>query len=842
MSEKGEFYGVFAIDFYLNVLTDILEKSYSSDGYAFLVDRNGLIIDHPNAEYEFSDEDSPNIHELVYDRFYGDDGMVTFRDYDGVYRVGDSLEENESGLRVIVVKNWWSIYGNVLEYMLLFLVLFGVCIFAVNAVIHRMIRWQQDANRRLQETAASAIRAEQAKSLFLSNMSHEIRTPINAVLGMNEMILRECGDGQILSYAENIQSAGKTLLFLINDILDMSKIESGKMEIVPVEYDLGELILDLWNVICLRAQEKGLAITFHLDPAMPRRLYGDDVRVKQVVTNLLTNAVKYTPQGSVEMRVSCRQMGEDSLQLVIAVKDTGMGIKEEDLSKLFEKFQRIDEKHTRNIEGSGLGMNITMSLLELMDGEMKVDSVYQKGSEFTVTIPQKIVDREPVGDFETLQSQTRHTADTDRCVFEAPEAKVLVVDDNSMNLAVFQALLKRTKVNIDTASSGSACLEMVQQTKYHVIFMDHMMPEMDGIETLHKLRALTGSPNADTPVVALTANAIVGAREMYLGEGFVDFLTKPIEGELLEKMVVKYLPHELVRIVKEEAEPIPQPAQAKPQAQPTAQAQIHTQAQQQVSAEAQTPLQSQAQPQTQVQQPQSQAQPRTQAQPQTQAQQPQSQSQSQTQGSGEQAQLSEQEERWLREGISIRQGVTYAGGSMDVYLDLMEMFFREQADREKKIGALLAEEKMEDYSVLVHALKSNARMLGADGLADIAFEHEKASKDGQLAYVREHWDELRQEWVRYSRNMEALYHEYRADKAEKYAAVTEGEIYQIPAEALDEVIEWLDEYQTPEAIERMKEWLGKPLQPEMYEKVKNALLAVEEEFDEEKAIGILKGE
>ncbi len=775
-SEKGEFYGVFAIDFYLNVLTDILGESYTSEGYAFLVDKNGLIIDHPNAEYEFSDEDSPNIHDLVYDRLYGENDMVTFRDYDGTYRVGDSMEENESGFRIIVVKDWWSIYGNVLEYMLLFLVLFGVCIFAVNAVMRKMIRWQWNANKRLQEMAASAIRAEQAKSLFLSNMSHEIRTPINAVLGMNEMILRECSDEQMLSYAKNIQSAGKTLLFLINDILDMSKIESGKMEIVPAEYDLGELILDLWNVICLRAQEKGLAITFHIDPDMPRRLCGDDVRVKQIVTNLLTNAVKYTPQGSVEMNVSCREEKEDSLTLVISVKDTGMGIKEEDLGKLFEKFQRIDEKNTRNIEGTGLGMNITMSLLELMDGDMKVDSVYGKGSEFTVTIPQKIVDREPVGDFETLRSRVRTNADVKLQSFEAPEARVLAVDDNSMNLAVFQALLKRTGVQIVTASSGRECLELVQKEKYHIIFMDHMMPEMDGIETLHKMRELPVGPNTETPVIALTANAIVGAKEMYLKEGFVDFLTKPIEGALLEQMVLKYLPPELVRAVEQE---------------PSKEAQQEDGS----ASEGAKP---------------------------------------------EDAVLSEQEERCLQEGISVKQGLAYAGGNMDVYLDLMGMFVREQEAREEKLHSLLKEENMADYAVLVHALKSNARMLGAGQLADIAYEHEKAGRDGQLSYVQEHWEELSLEWGRCRQSLEAFYHEYREDKEENYTVAEGEEIYEIPADEMDEVLKWLDEFQTPQAIERMKEWLAKPLEPKMHDKVRNALRAVEEEFEEEKAISLLK--
>ena len=399
-----------------------------------------------------------------------------------------------------------------------------------------------ELNREYEKAKDEAIRANEAKSLFLSNMSHEIRTPINAVLGMNEMILRECSDKQLLSYAANIQSSGKTLLFLINDILDMSKIESGKMEIVRVEYEPENLIMDLWNVIFLRAQEKGLDISFTLDETLPRIMFGDDVRIKQIVTNLLTNAVKYTPQGGIAMHVAYERRGEGQIALIISVKDTGMGIRKEDMGKLFESFQRLDEEKNRNIEGTGLGMNITMSLLKLMDGEMKVESEYGQGSEFTVTIPQRIVCDEPVGNFEAIRKRREQNLAQKQQTFEAPEASVLVVDDNSMNLTVFKSLLKRTKMRITTADSGSRCLELVQKERYHIIFMDHMMPEMDGIETLHEIRKLSDSPNIDTPVIVLTANALSGAREGYLKEGFADFLTKPIDGDLLEQTTEKYLP------------------------------------------------------------------------------------------------------------------------------------------------------------------------------------------------------------------------------------------------------------------------------------------------------------
>ncbi len=290
------------------------------------------------------------------------------------------------------------------------------------------------------------------------------------------------------------------------------------------------------------------------DETLPRVLYGDDVRMKQIVTNLLTNAVKYTPQGSVRLRVAYeRRSGEEELLLKISVQDTGIGIRKEDMGKLFESFQRLDEEKNRNIEGTGLGMNITMSLLKMMDGDMKVESEYQKGSVFTVIIPQKIVSNEPAGSFRKMQENNARHNNSRQSTFTAPKGRVLVVDDNTMNLTVFQALLKRTKLQVVTAQSGRQCLDYVQKQKFHMIFMDHMMPEMDGIETLHQIEKLaerTDFPNKGTPVIALTANAVAGVREMYLAQGFAEFLTKPVNAELLEHTICKYLPEELIQTVK----------------------------------------------------------------------------------------------------------------------------------------------------------------------------------------------------------------------------------------------------------------------------------------------------
>ena len=410
---------------------------------------------------------------------------------------------------------------------------------------------------RLIDVSERAIAASEAKSAFLSNMSHEIRTPINTVLGMNEMILRECEDEDILKYASSIKTAGSTLLGLVNDILDLSKIEAGKMEIIPVEYDLSSLINDLVNMIKTKADDKRLELKLNIDKDIPRILFGDEVRIKQVVTNILTNAVKYTEKGSVTFAVNFDKSGTDNdiIRLRISVKDTGIGIKQEDMSKLFSKFDRIEEERNRNIEGTGLGMSITKRHLEMMGSSLEVDSVYGEGSDFHFVIKQKVVKWDPIGDYETSYRASLSDRVKYKEKFTAPEADILVVDDTATNLEVFKNLLKRTKVQIDTASSGEECLNLSKTKKYDIVFLDHMMPDKDGIQTLHEMRDLPNNPNRDTTAICLTANAISGAREKYLSEGFDDYLTKPIDADRLEKMLIRYIPEEKVTLTESDNEP-----------------------------------------------------------------------------------------------------------------------------------------------------------------------------------------------------------------------------------------------------------------------------------------------
>nr|MCR5054853.1 response regulator [Lachnospiraceae bacterium] len=401
------------------------------------------------------------------------------------------------------------------------------------------------AHEEAEEAKNDAILANEAKSRFLANMSHEIRTPINAVLGMDEMILRESRDTSIREYAVDIRSAGRTLLSLINDILDFSKIESGKMEIVPVEYEVATMVIDLSNMIRPRVEAKDLEFILEVDENIPKKLFGDDVRVRQCITNILTNAVKYTPEGKVWLRLR-GEKDEDGYLLHCEVEDTGIGIKEEDIPKLFKEYERIEESRNRNIEGTGLGMNITMSMLSLMKSKLEVKSVYGKGSTFWFDVHQGLVDETPVGSIEVAHQEEANAAlYTD--AFIAPDAHMLLVDDNAMNRKVFMQLLKATRIQIDEADCGPAAIELAKKNHYHFIFMDHMMPDMDGIEAMQAIRALgEGSPNEHTPIYVLTANAVAGAREMYLEAGFDGFLAKPVMSDKLEEALRENLPDELM--------------------------------------------------------------------------------------------------------------------------------------------------------------------------------------------------------------------------------------------------------------------------------------------------------
>jgi len=392
-----------------------------------------------------------------------------------------------------------------------------------------------------------------SKDAFFANMSHEIRTPINTIIGLNEMTLREEISDEIAENSINIQNASKMLLTTINDILDLSKLESGKMEIVETQYEVSAMLSDLVNLIWVRAHQKELEFKVDIEASIPSMLYGDEVRVKQIVANMLTNAVKYTEKGSVTLTAKGERLSREAFLLRISVADTGIGIKKESIDDLFRSFKRVDEKVNRKIEGTGLGLTIAKQLVEMMGGKISVDSVYHKGSVFTIELQQGIVSAQPIGVINfSAQKQLSHRSKYKQC-FTAPEARILVVDDNDMNRMVVAKLLRGTKVGIDLVESGKECLRKTAERPYHVILMDHMMPGMDGEEALKAVRNQAKGFCQKVPVIALTANVMTNADQIYREMGFDGYLAKPINGALLEAALMKYLPSELVEYSGSEA-------------------------------------------------------------------------------------------------------------------------------------------------------------------------------------------------------------------------------------------------------------------------------------------------
>jgi signal transduction histidine kinase/DNA-binding response OmpR family regulator/HPt (histidine-containing phosphotransfer) domain-containing protein len=579
-------------------------------------------------------------------------------------------------------------------------------LFLVSAVLGVILKYHshihEKQQKELQEHEKELMAANHAKSTFLANMSHEIRTPINGIIGMDTMLLRECGDNETFrQYGMNIQSASQSLLSIVNDILDISKIESGKLELIPVEYELFSVINDCYNMTASRAAGKGLEFNVDIEPTLPCVLYGDEVRVRQIINNLLSNAVKYTNEGSVTLRLNYEQKRDLSLMLVISVSDTGIGIRQDDTEKLFESFTRLDEKKNRNVEGTGLGLNLTKNLVDMMDGEITVSSVYGQGSTFQAKIRQNIRNHEPIGDFAKRYHEQMEKQSEDAKIVYAPEARVLVVDDVPMNLLVAKGLLKYTSIIVDTAESGEQALEMIQKTKYDMIFMDHLMPVMDGIECFHRMRDMDNHPNIKTPVIVLTANAILGAKEEYIQAGLTDYLSKPIQEKELQAMLVKYLPKEkitLCRLCDLEKGAVPADAKKTEPAQ--------TAAAESTIAEG-----------------------------------------SESQGTGVQAvaeQKTEPQSLEDIEGLDIELGLSYCMSDMDFYKEMIGEYLK--GDKRPPLEDFFAKEDWENYRITAHALKSTSLNIGARAVSEQAKGLEFAARDNDTEYIKSHHKEVLEQY------------------------------------------------------------------------------------------------
>ena len=724
-TENGEFIGVFAIDCYLDKLIDILNDSYGKEGYAFLVDQDGNIINHPDKAHEMSDKGSVNIADTEYADALHKSNVFVMVDYDGKYVSCCTKKSNLSGFTVVVVQNFWAIYGAVVILLFIFLVMILVSMIAVFLLINRFISWQDETNEKLVTAANEAVSAGKAKSRFLAQMSHEIRTPINAVLGMNEMILRESKDASIREYAINIQSAGRNLLGLINTILDFSKIEEGKMEILPVKYDTVAMITNMINSVSARAKDKGLTFEAHVSPNIPSTMHGDDMRVTQVAINLLTNAVKYTREGRVDLYIGGEEKDKDTYSLAIRVEDTGIGIKEEDMGKLFESFARLDERKNRNIEGTGLGMAIVTKLLDMMGSKLDVESEYGEGSTFSFEVDQVIIDPTPIGDYKERIRDIGGDQDEEKYLY-APEASLLVVDDNEMNLKVIKNLLKLNGITPDLAGSGQAALDMLEKKTYDVVLLDHMMPHMDGIETLQKAREdkLLGE---HTTVIALTANAVVGARESYLAAGFDDYLSKPVEVKVLEQALAKYLPGHLVQFknrsdssdATKETAPAPAPAPASDTA-PTAAFAVKSSSGSEAdnASVADIPDIMEFEP---------------------------------GQGLTSETKYRSQDETASRDfceflrniGIVPEDGLKYCAGDEDFYHEIIIEYADGTAERLNELDDAFKQGDLDLYGVKVHALKSVARTVGDTAIFEEARALEEAAEAGNEEYVKDNHEKLK---------------------------------------------------------------------------------------------------
>ena len=695
---------VVALDVYTTHIQDIIEATdINGKGYGMIVDKNGMVIAHSDRSLNGTDFHAVSGGEEFMDKLThsNEQRFETALSGRDCTVFADSIMDQ---WYVVVVVGNDELFRDVYSQLAVNIIICAF-VFVLIALFYSLAYRKEQKSRREAEALrnseqqkeyeaeilrlekAAADSANKAKGEFLAQMSHEIRTPINAVLGMNEMIFRESDDPKITGYSDHIRTAGRNLLSIINSILDFSKIEDGKMEIIPVQYDTASVIDNLINTVAQRASDKGLELNTDIDETLPASMIGDDIRLTQVITNLLTNAVKYTEHGSVTLTVKNAGRVDDSVRMFVEVKDTGIGIRDEDREKLFESFSRLDQQINHHIEGTGLGMAIVTALLSMMGSELHLESKYGEGSSFSFTVLQKVSGNELLGDFNERYARAKQQ-NIPEALPQWRGARVLVTDDNEVNLHVAENLLRLFGIKPELAPSGRETVELMRKNSYHILFLDHMMPEMDGVETLRQLR--DASLTAQTSVIALTANAVSGARENYFSLGFDDYLSKPIELDKLETILKKHLPKELAERAAEspETEPLFEFVDEDGSISETADEDAVFDFMPAEDEPGQDP--------------------------------------------GPILRALEQA------GIRTDDGIMYCGNDAAFYLKMLNEFLGSTGSRCEELEQALSAEDFKRYATGVHAMKSSMRTLGIPALPDTAQALEDASKNGDAAFVRQH--------------------------------------------------------------------------------------------------------